>query len=357
MRPIPAALFTLLPTAGLTSQTPPDGRQLVVPASYRATAALGDVDGDGRPDLVIGRNGPFSVRRGLPNANERFAAEAPLGREVGVSCENAGQPHLCDIDRDGDLDLVALHTPLGGNGHVAWFANDGRGNFALPSALQFVGGGDMVCDGQTSAIAVGDWNGDGWLDVLSAHRTIRVHFGSSGGFAREPAELGVGTAGPMAVGDWNRDGGPDLLVVDEHHVVWYERVDGKLTAAGRIARVEGDAGQAQLSLADHDGDGALDVLLGEVTTRQTAPAAPLDAQDEARLASARRLVELVDREVGEMNRTPPPRGDAAAMRKRQDRREELLLWASAPRAVIEELTRQGQRRTYETAQRFVSGGK
>lgn len=357
MRLIPAALLALLPTAGLTGQTPPDAKLLVVPATYRATAALGDVDGDGLPDLVIGRNGPFSVRRGLPKADERFAAEAPLDREVGVSCENAGQPHLCDIDRDGDLDLVALHTPLGGNSHVAWFANDGRGSFATPTALQFVGGGDMACDGQTSAIAVGDWNGDGWLDVLSAHRAVRVHFGGRGGFSREPLDLGVRTAGPVAVGDWNRDGRLDLFVVDEHHVVWCERADDKLAAAGRIARVEGDAGQAQLSVADHDGDGALDVLLGEVTTREAAPAEPLDAQDEARLASARRLVELVDREIGEMNRTPPPRDDATAMRKRQHRREELLQWARAPRAAIEELTRPGPRRTYETSHRFVFGGK
>jgi hypothetical protein len=68
---------------------------------------------------------------------------------------------LPDIDGDGDLDLLAASTEVGG---VAVYLNDGTGTFADPIAL--------TVDGPAYNVAVDDLDGDGALDVVVPHDTV-----------------------------------------------------------------------------------------------------------------------------------------------------------------------------------------
>lgn len=350
------ATLSLLPQAPGAQAATPDDPTHWLGTAYRTSAALGDVDGDGLADLVIGRNGPLSLRLGLPKGGlERFGPERAVGREVGVSCEQAGQPHLVDVDRDGDLDLVALHTPLGSTGHVAWFANDGKGKFAPPLRLQGVGGGELPIDGQASAIALADWDRDGQLDLFVARGEVVVHLGSRNGFARDGVALEITTTGPLAVADTDGNGGLDVVVGTNNAIVRHADPRAKPVAAQPMAEVAADPAQAQIALADWNGDGRLDLLLVEPQRPVPAAPRPLDGAEQAHLERCQRLVAVLEAELQSIHRTPPPRDDAAAMQRRSEQQQELTQWLAGPREAIAKLQQKGAVDAYRAKPKLVLG--
>ncbi|MFM7554342.1 MAG: FG-GAP-like repeat-containing protein, partial [Verrucomicrobiota bacterium] len=84
--------------------------------------ALGDVDGDGRPDLYLcGLNGTNQLYRNL--GQWRFEP-MPLGEAACVGQMSTGAV-LVDVDGDGDLDLLVNGIAAG----TRLFLNDGRGRW------------------------------------------------------------------------------------------------------------------------------------------------------------------------------------------------------------------------------------
>ncbi len=349
-RILPLAFVPALLVAQIEQRIP----LLPVGDSHRVSAAIGDVDGDGTLDLVIGMNGGFALRRGRGQTADDFADTTPLPAVVGASCENAGQPCLADVDGDGDLDLVAIDTPLGGTGRFAWFANDGRGGFGPAASLLGDDGAPLPCDGQSSAMALGDWNDDGRLDLLVATNRVYVHLGSERGFATQRRELGVRTDGAMAFADWTGDGEPELLLVEDGSVVVRARVGQGLGDARPITKVMGDAGQARLAVALSGAPRRPTLLLGETLAAPAMDPLPATAEDLALAATARAVLAAIEAEWKLLNQSKPPLGDAEAMARRQRHREELEKWGREPRAFLERMRQQsGSARQYESRVRVV----
>ena len=125
---------------------------------YPSVIGVGDVNGDGRPDLIVVSVPPLSfdgtLEVYLANSNGTFTAVASR------ALPNSGATYTIavgDIDGDGHADLV-----LGGccnSGTTAVFAGNGDGTFGPE---QSVGVGQS-----TQAAALGDLNGDGRLDVVA----------------------------------------------------------------------------------------------------------------------------------------------------------------------------------------------
>jgi len=118
-----------------------------------------DIDNDGDQDLVLGNE--FQQNSLLYNlGNGDFVTGNNGFTNTLNDTEDIG---LGDFDMDGDIDVIFINQ--GGFGHE-YYENDGNGNFTIAGFLPATNGG---------GIAVGDINGDGFLDVIIGNIT-QVNF-------------------------------------------------------------------------------------------------------------------------------------------------------------------------------------
>ncbi len=119
--------------------------------------AVGDVNGDGWPDLFVTQlGGPNHLY--LNQGDFRFD-DVPNAGGAAMPNQEATGTALADLDGDGDLDLIV--TTLGGPNVV--FHNDGSGTFSRVEAPGLRAG-----EGSTT-MALSDVNGDGALDLYVAN--------------------------------------------------------------------------------------------------------------------------------------------------------------------------------------------
>lgn len=186
---------------------------LRVDTSLRAGyLAVADLDGDGRSDLIVGDDmvgggaNRGSVRIYLGSADGRFAAPIELTPGSFPQALAAG-----DIDGDGRIDLVvASDSPAGPALHV--YLGSGAGRFAAPRTKALNGR-----PGSIRALAIADFNRDGKADVaVTADDITRFVLGTGdGSFADD--EVGLAIAGSerareLSVARLNADDQPDLVV-------------------------------------------------------------------------------------------------------------------------------------------------
>jgi enediyne biosynthesis protein E4 len=123
-----------------------------------------------------------------------------------------------------------------------------------------------------------DYDGDGWLDIYftnspsveSAQRGTKAKSAlyrnnHDGTFTDVTDKAGVGHpcwAMGGAVGDYNNDGWPDILVTCEEGMVLYRNNgDGTFTDVTRQARLTDPRWSTGAAFADYDGDGFVDLMI------------------------------------------------------------------------------------------------
>ena len=140
-----------------------------------------------------------------------------------------------DLDGDGRTDILSGSWP----GEVYFFRRKADGSFAAAETLKHTGG-KAVNVGRASSAFAADWNGDGRLDLLIGTLTGEVFFlpnegrkGSPVFGKATPVEAAgkpirvKGDAAPV-VADWDGDGKPDLLVgAEDGSVVWHRNVGAR----------------------------------------------------------------------------------------------------------------------------------
>ena len=295
----------------------------------QGSIAVGDFNGDGRPDAVLVYSSPFvSVTPYLNTGDGSFQAQTPLSNDAGSSL--AAAPIVADVTGDGKADILVADldtnvaygsfgptygdaiTVLPGNGDGSFqqpintrldfaptdmVAGDFNGDGLIDLALSDVSGnlhillgdgaggftpiGSFAGNAETAAIsfaslAVGDFNGDGRLDLVVGNYTTGVasiFLGAGDGTFTAGPTLAAGTLpDAIAVGDLNHDGIADIAVADDDSgvlgtstvTVLLGHGDGTFSPAAAFTSdptLTGVADLRSVAIGDLDNDGTPDLVV------------------------------------------------------------------------------------------------
>lgn len=262
--------------------------------------AIGDYDGDGRPDIfVVSKTEPCRLFRNLgdwkfEDVTEKAGLSGPAGTwdkgvawAKGLIGKNAASAHaddpaiwkqgatFVDVNNDGQLDLYACRFA----GPNLLYINQGDGTFKEEAAAR----GLAVVDASGMA-AFCDYDRDGWLDLYlqtnmldaAAHpngqRGYLFHNNRDGTFANvtEPAGIsGEKLSHSATWWDYDSDGWPDLYCANDFVVpdtLYHNNHDGTFTDVAGQALPHTPFSSMGADLGDVNNDGLIDLFVADMAT-------------------------------------------------------------------------------------------
>lgn len=225
--------------------------------------ALGDVDNDGTLDAFVANDGPNRVWLN-PSGDGRLSDS---GQRLGTA--HSRDVALGDVDRDGNLDAVVANIQP--DAPDAVWINQGGAQGGTPG--QFADGGRTLGGAEDGALALGDVDGDGNLDAVTAQAqgsppSNHVWLNDGTGAFRESGQVvGTGDTTALALGDLDGDSDLDIFVANDSAPgqVWLNQGGAQGGTAGHFVTTNGQddiTGSTQdVALGDLDNDGDLDAFL------------------------------------------------------------------------------------------------
>jgi len=182
--------------------------------------AVGDVDGNGTVDLVgISSDASSFTCTASVQLGDGRGNFQPASTSQTFPCIGPGPAQLADLDGDGKPDLVlSIQQAHAAYTSLVWLKNEGGGNFATPATLAQVT--------SSTPFSVADFNGDGKPDILyffydlsTNVRAIHTLLNQGAGKFKDEATPGLSGISVNVINvidfnvvDFNLDGIPDLVV-------------------------------------------------------------------------------------------------------------------------------------------------
>ena len=243
------------------------------------SVAVADVNGDGKPDIIVANICAKSTRAQCGLTKGSVAIFLGNGDGTFLPAVNYGSSGVedlsvavADFNGDGKLDLVVTNVYGCLNnkcphGSVDVRLGNGDGTFQPSVAYDSGGAGAW-------SVAVADVNGDGKLDLVVANAydsTVSVLLGKGDGTFSGAVVYNPGGLGPVsvAVADVNRDGKLDLVLGNEcagssclqNGGVGVLLGNGDGTFLPAVSYSSGGSQSTSVAVADVNGDGKLDIVV------------------------------------------------------------------------------------------------
>ena len=213
-------------------------------ASYASSVVVADVNGDGKPDLVVGNNcaalQPAGIT-GVPTCTNTAAligvllgnGDGTFQRAVTYPSGGHGVANVAvaDVNLDDKPDLLvgSCYSSCDFFGIFGVLLGKGDGTFQPAVTYNWNAGdgasiavGDVNLDGKPDVVLSAGCNSqadpNGGFEICVSGGQVGVFLGNGDGTFQPPVTyptVGIFGAGPVAVKDMNGDGKPDIVVINE----------------------------------------------------------------------------------------------------------------------------------------------
>ncbi|MBE9585425.1 VCBS repeat-containing protein [Mucilaginibacter sp. JRF] len=252
-------------------------------SEYSPALAVGDVDGNGIDDMVIGGSLYNPAQVLLQQANGKFIQRAFSKQAADIKSNYKDEGLLLfDADGDGDLDLYASsggyhEGPESAAYQDRFYVNDGKGNFTLATSALPANTTSKLC------VRACDYNQDGKPDLFVSGRVSPWNYpkpvssfilrnDSQNGQVKftdvtkevAPALLNIGMVCDALFSDFNNDNKPDLILAGEFMpVTFLANKGGKFENVTAATGLENKTGWWNTIVAgDFRHTGRMDYIVG-----------------------------------------------------------------------------------------------
>ena len=218
------------------------------------SVALGDVNGDGKPDLAVTNQIDNTLSLLLGNGDGTFQPQQTF--DAGYSPWSVA---MGDVNGDGKIDLAITGS------NVSIYLGNGNGTFQPRQAFE--------TGSNPRSVAIGDLNGDGKPDLAVTNitsNTVSVLLGNGDGTFQAQTHYATGSEPwSVAIGDLNGDGKPDLAVANyagNSVSIMLGNGDGTFQSTMNMAVANGPR---SVTLGDFNGDGKADIVAAGYSSPQS----------------------------------------------------------------------------------------